>query len=270
MSYKANSNIIKVSTAGVVGANGLIVGNPDTTAKDASAALEIESTTGGLLLPRVTTVQRNAIASPTQGLLVENTTTDRAEVKAFSGWQRVMTEETAAITESQIVNSAVTTNKINDLAVTNFKLAALNYQISPSLTQSTTSISVSSVTNSSITLTTSGRPVQLYLISDGTSSGNFPDGIKTAGTISATSVVNATGGAVQFIRASTAIAEYSINQYGTKDPATSYCTIVVPASSFSFVDVVPAGTHTYSLKFFSQFSTSTFVIEKCKFVAIEL
>lgn len=86
MSYKANSNIIKVSTAGVVGANGLIVGNPDTTAKDASAALEIESTTGGLLLPRVTTVQRDAISSPSQGLTVYNTDIQNIETKTATDW----------------------------------------------------------------------------------------------------------------------------------------------------------------------------------------
>ena len=37
---------------------------------DASAALDITSTTGGLLVPRMTAVQRDAITSPAQGLII--------------------------------------------------------------------------------------------------------------------------------------------------------------------------------------------------------
>lgn len=41
---------------------------------DASSALDITSTTGGLLPPRKTTSNRNAIGSPATGLIVFNTT----------------------------------------------------------------------------------------------------------------------------------------------------------------------------------------------------
>ncbi len=44
-----------------------------TTTPDASAAFEIESTTQGLLPPRMTTVQRDAISNPAQGLTIYNT-----------------------------------------------------------------------------------------------------------------------------------------------------------------------------------------------------
>jgi hypothetical protein len=42
---------------------------------DASAMLDISSTTSGFLVPRMTTAQQNAIASPATGLLIYNTTT---------------------------------------------------------------------------------------------------------------------------------------------------------------------------------------------------
>lgn len=42
---------------------------------DSKSALEINSTTKGLLLPRLTTTQRDAISSPPAGLMVYNTTT---------------------------------------------------------------------------------------------------------------------------------------------------------------------------------------------------
>jgi hypothetical protein len=44
-----------------------------TTTPNSSAALDIVSTTRGLLIPRMTTAQRNAIASPANGLLIYQT-----------------------------------------------------------------------------------------------------------------------------------------------------------------------------------------------------
>jgi hypothetical protein len=58
-------------------------------APDASAALEITSTTQGLLLPRMTTVQRDAIAAPASGLLIYNTTTNKLNFRAAAAWEVV-------------------------------------------------------------------------------------------------------------------------------------------------------------------------------------
>ena len=44
--------------------------NNDGTAPDNSAMLDVKSTTAGMLVPRMTTIQRNAIANPAPGLLV--------------------------------------------------------------------------------------------------------------------------------------------------------------------------------------------------------
>jgi len=46
-----------------------------TTTPDASSALDIASTTKGLLIPRMTETQRDAISSPATGLMVYQTTT---------------------------------------------------------------------------------------------------------------------------------------------------------------------------------------------------
>lgn len=47
-----------------------------TNTPDASSALEVQSTTQGVLVPRMTTAQRTAIASPANGLLVYDTNLD--------------------------------------------------------------------------------------------------------------------------------------------------------------------------------------------------
>jgi hypothetical protein len=50
-----------------------------TTAPDTSAVLDLSSTNKGLLIPRMTTTQRNAIALPANSLVIYNTTANRFE-----------------------------------------------------------------------------------------------------------------------------------------------------------------------------------------------
>lgn len=53
------------------------------------AAVEINGTTGGILIPRLTTTQQNAIASPATGLLVWNTDSSSLCQYTGSAWQNV-------------------------------------------------------------------------------------------------------------------------------------------------------------------------------------
>jgi hypothetical protein len=57
------------------------------TAATGSALVQIDSTTQGLLVPRMTTVQRDAIAAPATGLEIFNTTTNRKEWYNGTYWQ---------------------------------------------------------------------------------------------------------------------------------------------------------------------------------------
>lgn len=56
------------------------------SAIEASAAFQIDSTTGGALFPRMTTTQRDAIASPATGLKIFNTTTGQFEFYNGAAW----------------------------------------------------------------------------------------------------------------------------------------------------------------------------------------
>ena len=61
-----------------------------TSSIDASALLELSSTTRGFLPPRMTTVQRDAISSPANGLLIFNTTTNVLNYyQTGSGWRAI-------------------------------------------------------------------------------------------------------------------------------------------------------------------------------------
>lgn len=84
-----NKNIIKTfmfflvacsSYAQVQKAQSLQIGNTSTNTQDGSAALQIDDTTRGLLLPRMTSTQRDAIVSPAKGLFIFNTTTNTHEI----------------------------------------------------------------------------------------------------------------------------------------------------------------------------------------------
>jgi len=57
-----------------------------TTTPAATAQLDVSSTTKGFLPPRMTTTQRDAIASPAAGLIIFNTTTNGLEIKTSLGW----------------------------------------------------------------------------------------------------------------------------------------------------------------------------------------
>jgi hypothetical protein len=55
----------------------------------ASAQLAIDSTTKGFLPPRMTTAQKNAIASPAAGLVVYDTTLNKLCVRTASAWETI-------------------------------------------------------------------------------------------------------------------------------------------------------------------------------------
>jgi hypothetical protein len=62
---------------------------------DPSAMLDVSSTTGGMLIPRMTTVQMNAITNPAPGLQIFNTNTNCIEYFNGASWQNVVCPCTA-------------------------------------------------------------------------------------------------------------------------------------------------------------------------------
>lgn len=64
--------------------------NEDNSTPNASAILDVKSTTKGLLIPSMTTTQRNAIVSPAEGLLIYNTSTYTLNQRQNSTWKAML------------------------------------------------------------------------------------------------------------------------------------------------------------------------------------
>lgn len=58
-----------------------------TSIPDSKAILDVNSSSKGILVPRMTTTQRDAIISPTNGLLIYNTTTNQFNYYNGTAWQ---------------------------------------------------------------------------------------------------------------------------------------------------------------------------------------
>jgi hypothetical protein len=63
---------------------------PDGSAPDNSAMLDVKSTTRGLLLPRMTQTEMNAITSPVPGLMLYNTTDGNFYFYTGSAWKYIV------------------------------------------------------------------------------------------------------------------------------------------------------------------------------------
>lgn len=69
-------------------AQGVAINEADA-APDASAILDVSSTTKGLLLPRMTSSERTAVSSPAKGLLVYDTNHNALFHYNGQGWQQL-------------------------------------------------------------------------------------------------------------------------------------------------------------------------------------
>lgn len=76
--YTGGSERARIDSNGNVGIG--------TSSPDAAARLDVSSTTSGFLPPRMTEAQRDLIASPPNGLVLYNTTTNKLQVRAAGVW----------------------------------------------------------------------------------------------------------------------------------------------------------------------------------------
>jgi uncharacterized protein (TIGR02145 family) len=158
-----------------------------------SAVLELESTTKGFLPPRMTTTQRNAIASPTAGLVIYNTTTQCLEYSNGISWYNKCDGTTTAVTFSGGNASSGGTAVVSDWTSTlgcsvgagtnNSPAGVIQGGVNQTMVQGTSATGVATVTLVA-TVTTAGT----YVISTTTVNGVTFSASGTFGTTGAQTV----------------------------------------------------------------------------------
>jgi hypothetical protein len=132
-------------------------------------------------------------------------------------------------------------------------------------TFSTSSTSVVNVTNLSVTLVTSGRPVFVGLINDG--NGTNPDFVQIAST---SGILNGES-SVLFLNGSTVISKSNLQDVGASNAGT--LSNGIPASAFSMIDLTvngSPGTYTYKVQAIVAAANQSISIQYATLIAYEL
>lgn len=119
----------------------------------ASSILDVTSTSKGLLMPRMTTVQRDAIASPATGLFVFNTTTNNLNM--FNGviWYEFTTTATQGLVATIDTAGATTSGTLTAGSAASSVSTSFNYTGGNGKPYPTQSYSSTGVTGLTATLT---------------------------------------------------------------------------------------------------------------------
>lgn len=162
---------------------------------------------------------------------------------------------------TQIITAGIANN-----AVTQAKRAALGHQISSSSGSFTAAAAVvpTDVTNLSVSITTTGRPIFLGLMAD-TSTGLT--GEVGAQVTALATYDTATSVVITMVRASTTI--YSQRALVTVN-GSNLNIVTCPAGAFWVIDVPAAGTYTYKVQVNTGSVAHTAFVTNCKFIAYEL
>lgn len=147
-----------------------------------------------------------------------------------------------SVTTAKILDANVTTAKILDANVTRAKLVAVGQQVSADVNYTGSATTYTDVTNATVTITTTGRPVVIALIPNTT--GDARISMNTAAPSNAAIDVKVLRDAT---KAFEAIYLGLTLQLTTAGPAGSPL-VVLPASSVYFIDAVAAGTYVYKIQ----------------------
>lgn len=259
-----NGNVIRITQSGsIAGAAGSIAGlvSPASATYVAGTATFVwqsdsnvaANMDGGSVLIRKLTVSSPAITVAAPSGLGSNYT---------------MTLLTAPPASSAFITMDNTGNLGSAIPVANgitrSNLAAVGQQVSASCGTgyTNTTNTPTDVTNLTVTITTTGRPVMLMMIADGDLGNSASVGISrsTSGT--------SYNGVIYFVRSGTQI---SLNLVGHIDGTPAIQRSEYPPGSFSMFDVVGAGTYTYKVQASTLGGTNNSIdVNFCKLVAYEL
>jgi hypothetical protein len=159
----------------------------------------------------------------------------------------------------QVKSQGITANQIANNTITRTQLAALGQQISSATSFAATAGSWTTVPNASVTITTSGRPVMIFLIPDGSASSSV------VGTGFSTGFLSAS---IALLRGGAQIALWTVGGGVVSSSTNNFCW--VPCGSVLYLDPVSAGTYTYTLQVEATNGSPQINVSNCKLVAFEI
>lgn len=164
-----------------------------------------------------------------------------------------------AVTTAKLASQAVTTAKIADASVTQAKRAALNIVTSSSSSSfSGSSGSPADITNMTVTITTTGRPVQVCLQSDGSNN---------SARIYVTASNDNIAADLYLVRDSSTTIAIPRLAVGFSPSSTS--TTVEALAFYCYIDTPSAASHTYKWQYGIS-NSSTINVQNMKTIAFEL
>ena len=219
-----------------------------TISPDASAQLEINSTTKGLLPPRMTTAQRDAISNPAIGLMIYNTDTKCTETflgigaqgASATGWKNLCKANiNATFTSSTLSCSG---GSLNGDYVATVAMTSSNYKV---VTVTTLSAGDYSVTTNEVngvkfsaegTISSIGAGTQLILLASGTpyNTGTFTYTVTLSGQTCTFDVT--------YLDPPATLLNGAVDcQTGTPAAGSYYAGVPMTASNTKTVNVTPTG-----------------------------
>lgn len=165
-----------------------------------------------------------------------------------------------SITAAKIKDGVITNAEISDsAAIARTKLASVNWVKSASSgVFNTSSLTAVDVTNLSVTITTTGGPVELFLVADNINTGSIGPSVASG---------TSYGGFIKLIRDSASIGTYDVSISGATSTAPA---LSIASSTVRFFDSPPAGTYTYKIQAYASASPQVMRVYNTQLVANEL
>jgi len=190
--------------------------NKDGTDPHPSAILDLKSTEGGLLIPRMTETERDAISAPASGLLIYNTTTNCLDMYNGTDWIEFCTGSGSGSGNAQItigtggscLNTIVHGSYVANQSLTANEYVTMDVDVATAGAYSITSNTVNGISFSGTGIFTVTGTQSVTLLGSGTPA--------ASGTSNFTATAANGGGTCTFIvNVSNPIATYTIGSGGS-------------------------------------------------------
>jgi hypothetical protein len=197
-------------------AQGVYIGSSPQS-PDTSAGLEIDFNDKGLLIPRMTTSERNAIASPAQGLQIFNTSTECLEIYITGAWLSIKCRCTSYPNAGFTVNPTSPSFGNAATVTANFQSGTHSWSFPG------TSPSTSSAVNPSVTWPAAGTYPITHVVDSGGCVSTFTDSVTVSSCPSGIDTFLYTG-SMQTFTVPSCVTSVNIKVWGAQGGSSFYNT----------------------------------------------